>query len=172
MSGMAQSPSASRLLVAAWPGPGEPGDANPYTRLLYGAMASVDVEVTSFLDISRGRPRPDIVHVHWPEFALHAPTARHAAVRAATVLRRLRVARRSGARLVWTVHNVSPHRNLHRRLSDRYWGMFVPMVDGFISMTDSGAERARQHFPDLVRVPSAVIPHGHYRDAYPAAVDR
>jgi glycosyltransferase involved in cell wall biosynthesis len=41
------------------------------------------------------------------------------------------------------------------------------MVDGFISLTPGGVDAARAEFPGLAHTPAFVVPHGHYRDAYP-----
>jgi glycosyltransferase involved in cell wall biosynthesis len=46
------------------------------------------------------------------------------------------------------------------------------MVDGFISLTESGVDAARAEFPGLEGTPAFVVPHGHYRDVYPNPSDR
>jgi glycosyltransferase involved in cell wall biosynthesis len=46
------------------------------------------------------------------------------------------------------------------------------MVDGYISLSKAGRETIVCRYPVTKGLPYAVIPHGHYRDAYPRASDR
>jgi glycosyltransferase involved in cell wall biosynthesis len=53
-----------------------------------------------------------------------------------------------------------------------FWRLFLPMVDGIITLSTVAARKTLQRFPRLRAVPRAVVPHGHYRPAYPAPVPR
>ena len=46
------------------------------------------------------------------------------------------------------------------------------MLDGFVSLSDACAKRVETDVPGLRQRESAVIPHGHYREAYPSAIGK
>ncbi len=162
----ADGPTVRRLRVAAYPA-GRPSQSNPYTALLTAALRDEGAVVDDLRFSALFRTRYDIVHVHWPEWTLDARSRR----RAATMLAALAWARRRGARLVWTVHNLGHHEGAPNA-SRRAWERFVRMVDGWISLTQVGTGAARSEFPPLANVPVRVIPHGHYRDSYPNTTTR
>ncbi|NIR28093.1 MAG: glycosyltransferase [Gammaproteobacteria bacterium] len=149
--------------------------ANPYTWSLYDRLGRLGVEVTEF---TRRRilagSGADIWHVHWPEGVLVPPNPLKAFVKLQTLLFLLRWARLKGVRVVWTVHNLGshPHERRHRWLEAWFWRAFIPKVDAYISLTETGRELATRRFPALAQVPGFVIPHGHYRGLYPDEVSR
>lgn len=148
---------------------------NPYTWSLYDRLGGLGVEVSEF---SRWRilagAAADIWHLHWPEGVLVPPNPLKAFVKLQTLLFLLRWARLQGMRIVWTVHNLGPHphERRHRWLEAWFWRAFIPKVDAYISLSETGRELAMRKFPALAGVPGFVIPHGHYRGLYPDAVTR
>ncbi|WP_103019013.1 glycosyltransferase family 4 protein [Salinibacter altiplanensis] len=160
------------LNVLGWPGFSSE-NGNPYTRLLYEGMeAEANVEVDGFARFEPLRQRYDVWHVHWPEDFLSypSPTAAYFYVMAELLL--FAWARLCGTKLVWTVHDLGPHESYHPRLERLFWLLFLPMVDGIISLSETARDEACERFPVLRSVPSAVVPHGHYRTAYPAPVPK
>lgn len=160
-----------RLRVASWPGH-RPGADNPYTNLLISALAAAGVEVHEFSLSQIVRSRYDIVHVHWPEWSLNARSRRRRLRRSASLVLALWWARQRGAKVMWTVHNLGPHEPAGRHGASLSWHLFGRLVDGFISLTQSGVPAAREHFPALRRTPAFVVPLGHYRDVYPTGMGR
>jgi beta-1,4-mannosyltransferase len=145
-------------------------ERNPYNALLYGAVLGRGVDVREYSSGAALRGRPGIVHVHWPESHLNHRHWVRASTRSARRLAELAVARRRGARLVWTVHNLGSHEHRYARTEAWFWRAFVPMVDGWVALSGSGAEAAIDRWPALADVPHTVAPHGHYRGAYPDSV--
>ncbi|MBA2753988.1 MAG: glycosyltransferase, partial [Chloroflexia bacterium] len=145
---------------------------NPYTALLYGAMTTDGATVDDASPRTLFGPRPDIVHIHWPEYLFSAPSLARAALHAVVFVAVLSWLRAGRASVVWTVHNLESHDVHHRRLEGAMWGWFVRRVDGVISLSGSGPEAALARFPALADRPGFVIPHGHYREAYPDQIDR
>lgn len=145
---------------------------NPYAGLLYRHIQEhgVVVDEARLRDVVGARP--DVWHLHWPESALKPHSAARAGVRTAGLLGVMAVARLRGTRTVWTVHNLDPHELRHPRLAQLFWFLFPRLVDAVISLSREGARLARARWPALCTVPIAVIRHGHYRDAYPAAPTR
>jgi glycosyltransferase involved in cell wall biosynthesis len=118
------------------------------------------------------RPLPkqecDIIHLHWPDWDLIV--SRNPAVVLARIHLKMFVIdrmRANGAKLVWTMHNLRSHEQLHPKLEPWFWRKFISRLDGVIALSETGLKLARQQFPALETLPQFVIPHGHYRDEYP-----
>ena len=144
-------------------------DSNPYIDELYGSVRACHVHVEEF---SRRKllARPDVIHVHWPEFLVRWDRGvRIAVLDAAKVIALLTVARRRGARVVWTGHDLAPHESEHPVVERIYLRAFQRRTDHLISMSGAGIDALRARYPTIRDVPASVIPHGHYRDCYPPA---
>lgn len=140
--------------------------ANPYSSLLSGALAATGR--FSIEDLSRRRlvtHPPDILHVHWPEWALRG---RRPIVEAAATIVAMGIARARGTAVVWTAHNVEPHERFDRRLGRWYWRAFTGLVDATTTLDADIAAELFAAYARLARRPSRVVRHGHYRDAYPS----
>ncbi|EKV32805.1 hypothetical protein C882_1643 [Caenispirillum salinarum AK4] len=127
-------------------------------------------------DFSIGAPpdrAPDIVHVHWPEAFMwdgRTPVQRMKGAR--WTLQALRTLHRRGSRVVWTCHNEKPH-DLHG--ADMltwtvFERMFQAQLSGAIFMTEASRQHMLHRSPLLRRLPTTVIPHGHYQDWYGSPV--
>jgi beta-1,4-mannosyltransferase len=162
--------AGERLAVLA--SPAYANHRNPYTALLYGHLAPLGVEAHDFLPRAALARRYDLVHVHWPERPLFSANAAGAAVKTVAFLALLALARARGARLVWTVHNLASHDQRFPGIERRLWRSFLPQVDGVISLSRTGLGLAHERMPRLASLPSAIIPIGSFRDAYPATLGR
>lgn len=155
--------------------------SNPYQRSLADALRKRAVEVRMartrhfrplpLLGPSL-RPRPAVLHLHWTHPYLGG--GRDAIGRWAPrrFLAELRLARRLGVRIVWTVHNLAQHDGVHRGRELRLHHDLLELADAAIVH----CEAARDAVIDALQ-PSPVaaerihvIPHGHYIDAYPNTV--
>lgn len=154
--------SEPHLSVLASPAASVEND-NPYLDLLYGLMPGV--RVTAFTR-RRLLDRYDVVHVHWPEFLIRWERLGTASLDIVKVLVLLAVARRRGAVLVWTGHDLSAHESVRPRLLRAFQRGFVRQVDGVINLADGSAEELRSRHPGLAGTPMATVRHGHYRDSY------
>jgi glycosyltransferase involved in cell wall biosynthesis len=143
---------------------------NPYCDLLYRGVAETGTRVVDRAELSlawvvRNRRSVQVLHIHWPELYYRGPGGRVTARSAAGFLAALLAARALGYRIVWTVHNALPHEG--RSHGDRAlrWVLFRT------ARLVVHAESARRVLPHGGR-DAAVVPHGHYIDVYPRAVDR
>jgi beta-1,4-mannosyltransferase len=158
------NPEDPIMRVLAWP---IQSPTNPYTPLLYSNL-DPGVQAEEF---SAGKllERYSVWHVHWPEALLNIRNPLLAASKVAGLFAAVDCLHMRGAKLVWTIHNCRSHEKLHPALEAWFWRRFIPRVDGIISLSAAGLSNALESFPELRRVPKAVIPHGHYRDEYPRA---
>lgn len=155
--------------MLAWPLHIE-SDGNPYVELLYGAVARTgEVELEMFTKRRLVNGRWDIVHLHWPEWAVRRDTSLVSARDTAEFITLLRVARTRGAHVVWTAHDLRPHDAQGLPAIDRFMRLFTTQVDHLIGLSAASLREVRQVYPRLQRVGSTVVPHGHYRGAYPDA---
>jgi beta-1,4-mannosyltransferase len=139
---------------------------NPYTGMVYahlGAGVRTDAWPGNLLR------KYAVWHVHWPDALLNIPDAAHAAYKLAGMFATMDYLRARGTKIIWTMHNFAAHEARHPRLEKWFWRRFIPRVDGAISLSATGLALALERFPRLQEVPTAVIPHGHYREQYPAA---
>jgi beta-1,4-mannosyltransferase len=155
------------LDVLAWPAF---RSENPYTSLLYRELEELGVPVAEFSASRLLTSAPAILHLHWPEMSVNVPALSRAFVRGTALLLLIGLARLRGTKVVWTVHNLHSHEGRHPRLERWFWRMFIPLVTGYISLSPGGGEAARHRFRTLRRRLGFVIPHGHFRSAYPASV--
>jgi glycosyltransferase involved in cell wall biosynthesis len=163
----------SRVRVAVFP---HADLANPYQRLLHEALRSHDVEVLPPVPLRLRWARHaggsvDVVHLHWLEWLISDSRQRKvwgalsAYARAGRMLLFLRLLRRSGVRIVWTVHNLRPHEPRFCRLENAVSRMVARIADELVVHSEYAAGKVRAEF-DLDR-PIRVATHGNYTSFYP-----
>ena len=152
----------------------ENAEGNPVQFLLYRAMEKFGVRVRSFSTRELLFGSYDVWHVHWPceEFVNNAGTTRDAAIGLIKFWLKLKIARVRKTKIFWTVHNLRPHER-HRPILERlFWWAFIPNIDGVICMSKSGRRLLKEQRPRSRGHRMFVIPHGHYRGAYPDSMSK
>lgn len=163
-------PAPQPLRVIGWPAFSN-RRVQPYNTLLYTHLRELGVEVEEYTARRALSGRASILHLHWsPQSRVTHPRLVNAAARSAALLALLDGARARGARVVWTAHDVTPRRG--HFFEPAFWRALGRRLDGVISLSDAAVEQVREWYPGLARVPAFVVPHGHYRDAYPRALTR
>lgn len=155
---------ASPALINRW--------LNPYNWLLNTHLEHEGVDVYGAAPWRILRGQADVWHVHWPDHVFNQTSAARVALRTRAYLHMAREGRRHGMRLVWTVHNLRAHDGQHAALEEEFWREFLPLVDGFIHLSQAGRDAAAARFPDISDRPSWVIPHGHYRTEYVTTLEK
>ena len=163
MSGLDRNRSHQLTILAS---PGLGGElTNPYNKSLYSNMPC-RVDDFSLLRACFGRYA--ILHLHNPEQDLNVCST---AIKAYVRLRRRFVAidlmRLRGTKVFWTVHNLASHERQYPRLEQWFWRQMLKRLDGYIALTEGGRTEAMERFPPLRGLPGFVVPHSHYRGAYP-----
>lgn len=158
------------MRILAWPDD-DPG-GNPYPRLLADALRAEGLEVRGWRSSLQLVSGCAIMHLHWPDLRLKYRSRTKSAWRAWRLLALVRLARLRGVRIVWTVHNLHSHEHRHPDLEAAFWRRFTALVDGSLHLSAAGRELAMAAHPALRGKPARVVPHGHYRDAYPPAPAR
>ena len=140
--------------------------------LLYRSMEKFGVRVARFSWRRLLIEQWDVWHLHWPEYIVNTPNTSKLVLGLLNFWAKLKLARIKNVRIFWTVHNLRPHERDHPLLERIFWRMFLPEVDGLICMSESGKQQLYRQHPRARAHPVYVIPHGHYRGAYPDAIGR
>jgi glycosyltransferase involved in cell wall biosynthesis len=147
---------------------------NPYQRLLRDALEPRGVAVefleqlptSEWLRLRRGQV--DILHYHWL-YGLYMARWR-TPLQVAAFLTRFRLARHLGYRVVWTAHNILPHRAPLPPLHVAIRRMMMREADAVIAHCEAGRAALLRRFPR--KGPVHVVPIGHYKGIYPVTMSR
>lgn len=155
-------------------------EGNPYQPLLARALEKTGVRVeakgiltTKFMKRieTRAARRPQVLHLHWVGQYMIRPSLAGSMAATARFLARVWRLRRSGARVVWTVHNLVQHES--KRPTWERWALtaHLRIVDKAIVHSEGAARETAR----CLRYPKerlAIIPHGHFVDWYPNTISR
>lgn len=145
---------------------------NPYLRSLVENLEQRGVCVEDFSFARALKRRYDVLHIHWPDLHLHARSSLRAVVKHARLALLFAFLRLRNTRIVWTMHNLMPHER-HLPVGERLFPLWFPrLCTHIIALTKNGLSAALAQYPALRNKTAAVIPHGHYRDAYGTALPR
>lgn len=145
---------------------------NPYVSLLAEGLRQPDLGLRiSIVDrfslqwLWRHRREIDVLHFHWLELLFIYPTWAHSLRRWTSVALGLLLARLSGIRIVYTLHNVWQHEGRRREL---VWlgNLLILALAHAVHVHDRGtADSLAKRWGRRRGV--RVIPHGNYVSAYP-----
>lgn len=155
------------LQVLMSPGPDELTD-NPSLLLLFSEVMRHGVKISPYCKKKCLLSRPDVIHIHFPEWLINWKRPWLAPLEVVAILGILWLARRRGAALVWTGHDLEPHELSRPRLWRAYNRFFISQVDLLISFSEGATSLLAERHSQLAVVPTVVVPHGHYRDHYTA----
>lgn len=150
---------------------------NPYLDMLYSRAVSngwvaVPGPNPAFTPPSALPGRHRVFHVHWTQtFFVDLTSEQAAALRVRQIADRLRMFRREGGQVVWTVHNINPHEVRYPEADRVLQAVLAEQADLVHVMCDTSAAAV----PSLADVPSerlVVIPHASYLGCYPDAVSQ
>lgn len=162
---------------------------NPYNALLYRSIETLfsnsgeqknsntastnqTKKVTEYSHSKALLHKYDILHFHWPDGYINQPNFMKSIQRACLFVLVLLTSKAKGTKIVWTVHNVAPHDAYHAKFSQRFMNWFVKQCDGFIFLSEESQKTFLNYFKPLSTTHCSVIPHGHYRQSYSAAIDK
>lgn len=175
---MSPGGGAARLRVLSLP---DYSGNNPYQRLLAAGLAGEGVRSI------RGRPgrrqpfpilrawlrggRPPVLHLHWTHEYLKGSTG-PTRIDRWRFLAQLRLLKRLGVRIVWTMHNLGGHEGSRHASEMAVHRELVGLADAVICHCGAAREAAIAAY-GLGTAEAAklrVVPHGSYVGAYPDAI--
>jgi beta-1,4-mannosyltransferase len=159
--------------VASWPHWYEP---NVYLPLFYDALAQYGVEHVANVPLDKNAlldpaNAVSVLHIHWPyPIWQRGRRSPRQLLRIARLWRLLSQLRRSGIRIVWTVHNVQSQDggSFVDRLGQ---SLLYKQADLCIFHSNSAVAQARVLYGDRTKA-TLVMPHGNYDGALPTPAAR
>lgn len=161
-----------------------PAQSNPYAGLLADALRAQGIEVTlgkgpmrvPVLPLTLAwlrAGRPDVLHLHWTHRYLRSQFGIRSFGRRRTTLE-LRLLRRLGVRIAWTIHNVGVHDGGHPREELLAHAQIAAASDVILCHCEAARTLAAEAYglDATTRARMHVLPHGSYAGAYPDAFDR
>ena len=137
--------------------------SNPYNQLLFSEVEKLDVKVQEFRLFSFVFEKADILHIHWPEFYLNSKYKAKAFFYSLMLILSIFVKKRMRTKIVWTVHNLEPHKIRYPLLSKLFWWFFLRQIDGICSLSHANETLALDLYPLLKRCLKVVTYHGLYK---------
>ena len=145
-------------------------EGEQYLQLFYGALAHHGITapenfVFSPLWMWKHRRSTDAIHFHWADSLWNG--RREDPKRAiAKLFVILAIAKASGVRVFWTVHNLNPHEGKRDRLSRIAAHSLARLADLIICHDQGAADSVKgQYHVSAERI--VVMPHGNYDGHYP-----
>jgi len=135
--------------------------SNRFTTLFSEAVEHAGWRVREFSWRPAGVLTPKVILLHWPD-EMFTATGAFQNAKVALKLAMLNIARRvAGVRLVWVVHEATPHDSG----KPASWSKrtFLKSLDGAIYLSHASKVTAEADVPELKRVPALITRHGHYR---------
>src|SRR5262249_16201703 len=133
--------------------------SNRFTNLFAEAVQSSGWDVREFSWRPGALFAPKVILLHWPD-ELFTAQGTVANAKAWLKVNLLTAARKIyGVRLVWVVHETSPH-DIGRRAK---WSVrkFLNSLDGAIYLSHASKRAAEADIPMLANIPALVTRHGH-----------
>lgn len=158
----------SQLRVLAFPKNGANAYLNTFSQHLEAGGAHVDE--FNFWRAFFGSY--DVVHIHWPDTHLRTHSWWRAIGKHVRLALMCTVLRMRGTRVVWMLHNLKPHEKDHWISAALFPRWFPRACTHVIALSAHGLQASRQRYPALRDKPAAIVPHGHYRAAYPGTPSR
>lgn len=163
---MSDTPSSQLVLIP------HRTDGNPYVHELGQAYHSLGRQVIFGAEnLLQQTMRPQLVHLHWPE-ALYRWINRDTPERGSQqFLDALDEARRRGARLVWTVHNIAPHDHSGSDLDAATYQGVIDRADLIVHHCPASIALLEKSYRVPRTTRCVVAPHGNYL-SYPSGLPR
>lgn len=153
----------SGLRILVFPKNGQ----NAYLNAFSSHLESRGAEVEDFNFRRAFFRHYDVVHMHWPDTHLRTHSWWRALGKHTRLALLCLILRARGTAVVWMLHNLKPHEKDHWISAMLFRRWFPRLCTHVMALTVSGLNAARQLYPALLGKPAIVVPHGHYRDAYP-----
>ena len=106
--------------------------------------------------------RPQLIHLHWPEALYRWINQDTPERQSRQFLDALDEARRRGAKLVWTVHNVAPHEHSGSDLDAATYQSVIDRADLIVHHCPASVTLLESSYRVPRTTRSVVTPHGHY----------
>jgi beta-1,4-mannosyltransferase len=151
------------LIVGNWPGP----EFDPtYVGRFCDGLTKFGLRAESVSHpLKAVTQKLDILHIHWPESVFWKSGRIKGTWLALSALLGLLLLRLNRVKLVWCIHNLEPHESGGRTFK-LFWNFYIrvltSLLHGFVTLSPSTVQLARDAFPSLTKKPGTFIWHHNY----------
>ena len=151
---------------------------NAYQPLLMKSLVELGLDVIDgggggdFLRTALFRWKADLYHFHWLHPYILRKKRVSSLLRATRFLLEVLSIRLSGARIVWTVHNLVNHDRRFPTIERLYSSLYARLADGIIVHSDGARHETIKAYKLSARKRVVVIPQGSYVERYPNQMQR
>lgn len=139
---------------------------NYYNRLFSESLEKKGVQVNAFKKDSIFKiKKNDIIHFHWPSYLYQHDNILLFLLKSFIFISALYFYSIRGVKIVWTIHNIYPHKIKYRRLEKKVRNLIAKKVDLIFVCAKSIKNEVVKEF-DVNEGKVKVVYHGHYLDAY------
>jgi glycosyltransferase involved in cell wall biosynthesis len=111
-----------------------------------------------------------VLHLNWPNLFYRAENREAAMARYAQFAENLSLAHRLGYKIFWTVHNLYPHERPYPHLDHSAQLLLSRLAHTLTAHCKCAAVQTKALFHH--KHPIHIVPHGHYKDAFPNQITR
>jgi beta-1,4-mannosyltransferase len=154
------------------------GDENPYQNQLLENLKKLDVKVERpgfgeyfFLATVISHWKPDIIHFHWLSPLYLSSNRLKAILRSTIFVIQLIVIKVLRIKIIWTVHNLKNHENLHLNLDNICSKIVAKSCDAIIAHSEAAKNEIIIQFSVKNKNKIFVVPHGNYINCYDNKID-
>jgi beta-1,4-mannosyltransferase len=142
---------------------------NPGLKLLFDEVRSVgNAEIETYSTAAVLRQPWDIVHIYWAEWMINrGGSLLRTTADVLRVIMELRLAKRRGAKIVWTANNIRPHESDNIGAVSFLISEIASLADQVICPSQTVLDQFQFEHPSIVGADQRVIPIGSYRGIYP-----
>jgi glycosyltransferase involved in cell wall biosynthesis len=160
-----------------------PYEPNPYLReladklraehheIIFGRTINFQLVNLSILYALAKHRALDIIHLHWQHPFFLSKTKLGALLKSFVTMVQLHLAKALGKRIIWTVHNLKNHMNMHRDLELFFSGLLAKLADAIIAHCPSAKSEIQKRFKTGAEK-IIVIPHGNFINKYENVISR
>ena len=151
---------------------------NAYQPILMQEQVSLGWDVIdggqggNFLRTALRRWRADILHLHWLHPYLLRSSRLSSWMRGIRFLAEVALIRKSGTKIVWTVHNLKNHADHFSDIDLKLTRRFVKQCDLIITHSEFASTAARKQFRIPESVPVRAVRFPNYQDKYASNATR
>lgn len=145
-------------------------NGNPNISNIYKYFEKTNIKIHEFTLTKPFTKRYDIFHLHWPDY-FFVKSRIYTIIRILYFLVIIMFFKIKKTKLIWTIHNLQPHKNYHPILFDKILNIWTQIIDGFIVMSNNSRELVENKFPALKYKDSETIYHGLYEN-YPNSTNK
>ena len=114
----------------------------------------------------------DIIHLHWQHSFLLSKTPFQTKVKAILTIFQFRLLQLFGKKIIWTIHNINHHENIHKDIELTFSKKLARLADGIIVHCPSARSYVQEAYELSNNSKIWVVPHANFIGYYPNDISK